>query len=267
MSTEHVMQMTQELFLVSLLVALPALVVSLIVGLIVSIFQTVTSIQDQTLSYVPRIILVGLILVITLGFSLQQGIEFARRMIAYAAGGREVTPAVVIYVGLVLARIGAFVGVMPLFGARTPRLVRLGLTIALAAFYIGIVGPGWDPALAKQAGDVHPIVYALAVARESLIGAAMGLAFGLFLLPARVAGEFITHQIGLNVTPEGGAASGESAGVLTNVFEIVAGLVFLIADGHHVVLRSSSRFLRQPASWRCVDPTGWGNGGRIGKCL
>jgi flagellar biosynthesis protein FliQ len=86
MTTEHVMQMTQELFLVALLVALPALVVSLIVGLIVSIFQTVTSIQDQTLSYVPRIILVGLAIVITLGFSLQQGTEFARRMIGYAAG-------------------------------------------------------------------------------------------------------------------------------------------------------------------------------------
>ncbi len=146
------------------------------------------------------------------------------------------TPAVVIYVGLVLARIGAFVGVMPLFGARTPRTVRVGLALALAAFYLGIVGPGWEPALAKQAADVHPVVYALAMAREAFIGAAMGLAFGLFLLPARVAGEFITHQVGLNVAPETGAASGESAGVLTNVFEIVAGLVFLVADGHHIVL-------------------------------
>jgi flagellar biosynthetic protein FliQ len=86
MSTEQVIRMTQELFLVSLLVALPALVVSLAVGLVVSIFQTVTSIQDQTLSYVPRIILVGLAIVATLGFSLQQGVAFARRMIAYAAG-------------------------------------------------------------------------------------------------------------------------------------------------------------------------------------
>jgi flagellar biosynthetic protein FliQ len=86
MTTEQVIRMTQELFLVSLLVAMPALLISLIIGLIVSIFQTITSIQDQTLSYVPRIILVGLIIVLTLGFSLQQGVEFARRMITYAAG-------------------------------------------------------------------------------------------------------------------------------------------------------------------------------------
>lgn len=86
MTTEQVIRMTQELFLVTLLVALPALAVSLVVGLIVSIFQTVTSIQDQTLSYVPRIVLVGLTITATLGFSLQQAVAFARRMAAYAAG-------------------------------------------------------------------------------------------------------------------------------------------------------------------------------------
>ena len=87
------------------------------------------------------------------------------------------TPAVLIYVGLVLARIGTFVGLMPLFGARTSRIVRVGLAVALTAFYLGMVAPGWDPALAKQPGDIHPFVYAMALGREALIGAAMGLAF------------------------------------------------------------------------------------------
>ena len=86
MSIEQVIRMTQELFLVALLVALPALAVSLIVGLVVSIFQTVTSIQDQTLSYVPRIVLVGLAIVVTLGVSFQQAVAFTKRMFAYAAG-------------------------------------------------------------------------------------------------------------------------------------------------------------------------------------
>lgn len=85
MTTEHVIRITQELFLVALIVALPALVVSLVVGLVVSIFQTVTSVQDQTLSYVPRIILVGLAIVLTIGFSLQHAVEFAHRMLGYAA--------------------------------------------------------------------------------------------------------------------------------------------------------------------------------------
>jgi flagellar biosynthesis protein FliQ len=87
MSIEQVIRMTQELFVVALLVAMPALLVSLLVGLVVSIFQTVTSIQDQTLSYVPRIILVGLAIVVTLGMSFQQAVAFTKRMIAYAATG------------------------------------------------------------------------------------------------------------------------------------------------------------------------------------
>ena len=42
----------------------PVLIISLVVGLIISIFQTVTSIQEQTLTFVPKIVAVfiGLIL-------------------------------------------------------------------------------------------------------------------------------------------------------------------------------------------------------------
>ncbi|MCU0703610.1 MAG: flagellar biosynthetic protein FliQ [Fimbriiglobus sp.] len=77
----------QQLFLTSLLVSLPVLAVSLIVGLVVSIFQTVTSIQDQTLSYVPRIVIAGLAIVFTLGFTLQLAVEFFQRMVHAAAEG------------------------------------------------------------------------------------------------------------------------------------------------------------------------------------
>lgn len=86
MTIEHVISMNQELFYTALLVALPALAVSLIVGLLVSIFQTITSIQDQTLSYVPKILLVGVAIVFTLGFSLQLAVEFTKRMMVFAAG-------------------------------------------------------------------------------------------------------------------------------------------------------------------------------------
>lgn len=54
---------SQALFLV-IKVAAPILLVSLIIGLIISIFQTVTSIQEQTLTFVPKIIAVFLSLMI-----------------------------------------------------------------------------------------------------------------------------------------------------------------------------------------------------------
>lgn len=45
-------------------ISAPILLVSLIVGLIISIFQTVTSIQEQTLTFVPKIICVFLAMIV-----------------------------------------------------------------------------------------------------------------------------------------------------------------------------------------------------------
>lgn len=81
MATEVVITLLQQLFITALIVALPVLGVSLVIGLMVSLFQTVTSIQDQTLSYVPRIIAAGLAIVFTLGFTLQLAVEFFQRML------------------------------------------------------------------------------------------------------------------------------------------------------------------------------------------
>ena len=44
--------------------SLPVLLTSMIVGLIISIFQTVTSIQEQTLTFVPKVICVFLTIII-----------------------------------------------------------------------------------------------------------------------------------------------------------------------------------------------------------
>jgi flagellar biosynthesis protein FliR len=146
------------------------------------------------------------------------------------------TPALAVYVGLLLARLGAFVAVMPLFAARAPRLVRAGLVIALAAFYLNTAPPPTNLQPPGAQFEVESVRYGLALAREGLLGTAMGFAFGLFLLPARIAGEFITTQVGLNIAPLPGPTGETSAGPLTTVFETVAGVIFLLADGHHVVL-------------------------------
>ena len=53
MTIDAVSEMTNNALYVIIKVSLPVLLVSLIVGLIISIFQTVTSIQEQTLTFVP----------------------------------------------------------------------------------------------------------------------------------------------------------------------------------------------------------------------
>ena len=55
-SHEAVLDIARETIYTIIITAAPLLLVSLIIGLIVSIFQTVTSIQEQTLTFVPKII-------------------------------------------------------------------------------------------------------------------------------------------------------------------------------------------------------------------
>lgn len=84
MSTAHILEIGQDLLWTTLLIALPALLASLVVGLVVSIVQTITSIQEQTLSFVPRLFAVGLVLVLTMAWALQLASHFTARMLAHA---------------------------------------------------------------------------------------------------------------------------------------------------------------------------------------
>ena len=65
----------QALYLI-IKVSAPVLLVSLIIGLIISIFQTVTSIQEQTLTFVPKIICVFVALMVLGHWMLKSMTEF-----------------------------------------------------------------------------------------------------------------------------------------------------------------------------------------------
>ena len=72
MDPQIVIDIVAQGVLTILLVAMPPLLSGLAVGLIVSIFQTITSIQEQTLAFVPKIAAVFLSLVIWGNFMLRQ---------------------------------------------------------------------------------------------------------------------------------------------------------------------------------------------------
>ena len=56
MTVEMVVDVMKEGLFVILKTAAPPLIVSLVIGLAISIFQTVTSIQEQTLTFVPKVL-------------------------------------------------------------------------------------------------------------------------------------------------------------------------------------------------------------------
>ena len=71
--------LTQGIMLV-LLVSAPMLITALIVGFIVALLQTVTSIQEQTLSFVPKAFAVFIVLIIVTPWILNTSIGFMTRL-------------------------------------------------------------------------------------------------------------------------------------------------------------------------------------------
>ncbi len=62
MSPEHVMTIGRQAMQVTLMIAVPMLLVALVIGLLVSIFQAATQINEMTLSFIPKLIGVFLVL-------------------------------------------------------------------------------------------------------------------------------------------------------------------------------------------------------------
>ncbi len=71
-----ILDVSRNAFMTIIVTAAPPLLVSLIIGLIISIFQTVTSIQEQTLTFVPKILAVFLTLMLLGDWMLNQMTDF-----------------------------------------------------------------------------------------------------------------------------------------------------------------------------------------------
>jgi flagellar biosynthesis protein FliQ len=65
-----VIQLVRDAFYYVLLISGPLLLLSLVVGLIISIFQAATSINEQTLTYVPKLVITFIVTVLVLPFML-----------------------------------------------------------------------------------------------------------------------------------------------------------------------------------------------------
>ena len=80
MSVDVVADIARDALFLIIKVSLPVLLVSLIIGLVISIFQTVTSIQEQTLTFVPKIICVFLALIVFGQWMINSMVEFMTQL-------------------------------------------------------------------------------------------------------------------------------------------------------------------------------------------
>lgn len=76
MTPEFAIDILKNLIMTSLILALPILLTALVIGLLISLFQAVTSIQEQTLTFVPKAIGVVALLVILMPWFLRTLLDF-----------------------------------------------------------------------------------------------------------------------------------------------------------------------------------------------
>jgi len=81
MTPEFATELIKAMMLEAVVLAAPILLTGMAIGLGVSLFQTVTSIQEQTLTFVPKAMATIALLVILLPWMLRTGIEFAAAVI------------------------------------------------------------------------------------------------------------------------------------------------------------------------------------------
>ncbi len=83
---EITIDMVRQALFITLKICGPILAAGVVVGLLVSIFQSVTSIQDQTLSFVPKIIVMILVAAILTPWIIQRLIEYSHQLLTLTAG-------------------------------------------------------------------------------------------------------------------------------------------------------------------------------------
>lgn len=76
------LDLVREALFEMLIISLPILAAGLLVGLVISLFQAVTQVQEQTLTFVPKIIVMIIVAVALIGWIGQRMLEFAMAMFA-----------------------------------------------------------------------------------------------------------------------------------------------------------------------------------------
>ncbi len=80
MSLDLVVTLLTNAFYTVLIILLPVLGAGLIVGILISIFQAATSIQEMTLTFVPKIIVTAVVIIILLPFMANKMISFTKEV-------------------------------------------------------------------------------------------------------------------------------------------------------------------------------------------
>jgi flagellar biosynthetic protein FliQ len=80
MNQDVVINLSMQAMQLAFKIAMPLLLAGLVVGLVVSIFQAVTQIQEQTLTFIPKIVAMGLVLVVAGPWMLSEVVTYTHQL-------------------------------------------------------------------------------------------------------------------------------------------------------------------------------------------
>ena len=83
---EAAIDLAREMLIITLKIAAPILAAGVLVGLVVSIFQSVTSIQDQTITFVPKIVIMIVVAILLLPWIAARLVEYAAELLTLVTG-------------------------------------------------------------------------------------------------------------------------------------------------------------------------------------
>ena len=84
MNIDEVVRYTSQAMVLCLLISMPAVAASALIGLVVAFFQAVTSLQDQSIAYAVKLLVVGAVLALTAAWSGAQLVSFSRALVDVA---------------------------------------------------------------------------------------------------------------------------------------------------------------------------------------
>ena len=79
---ESTVELVRQALFITLKIAAPILLAGIVVGLVVSVLQSVTSIQDQTLSFVPKIVVMVVVAAVLLPWITMRLVEYAGELMS-----------------------------------------------------------------------------------------------------------------------------------------------------------------------------------------
>jgi len=233
MDLESVSEIVMEAMKVTIYVSLPTVGLGLLTGLLVSVFQAITQIQEQTLTFVPKMIAVLIVLAITFPWMYHVLMNMTLGFLGKYSVVRKMILSIaqLMVLVLVMARLFGMFMSAPVFSNRqilVPAKVAMMLWISgMILFLIPV------PNVLPQSF----IQLALALGVEFLVGVMFGFLAQLILVGVEIGGALVDTQAGISAAALLDPTRGQTT-IISKMYREIVILFFLLMNGHHIVLLS-----------------------------